>query len=416
MKRLLPCLLVVAIVFLQACAPSDPPISDLFNFEAGSLQVEGIDVDPTTAPTHNITGTEHLFPNGDGTLYLGDDGLFHTIPSGNGTSSANFTIPLNEPGAADNFLTSYDNVTGTFGKAQPVIGNVSGLTSALAAKQDTLVSGTNIKTINGSSVLGAGDLVVSAGDHSHTADNITGGSANQTILSVNGRGSWTTLLIEHISGLVAALAGKLAATAAAIVSALGYQPADNVTAVAHYNNTSNPHSVTANQVLPSQTGNSGKYLSTNGTNTSWQAPFPVGSIYIGTSPINPATLLGYGTWSAFGEGRVLIGRSSSDARFATGNTTGGTDNFTISAGNVPQLSVSITDPSHAHIEKYNSSTSGALSGWTTIDASSSSPTNVSTTTANSTTGVTATANTGSANTAISNLQPYIVAYFWVRTN
>lgn len=35
--------------------------------------------------------------------------------------------------------------------------------TAVDAKQDTLVSGTNIKTINGNSVLGGGDLVISAG-------------------------------------------------------------------------------------------------------------------------------------------------------------------------------------------------------------------------------------------------------------
>lgn len=34
--------------------------------------------------------------------------------------------------------------------------------AALANKQDTLVSGTNIKTINGSSVLGSGDLTIGA--------------------------------------------------------------------------------------------------------------------------------------------------------------------------------------------------------------------------------------------------------------
>lgn len=35
----------------------------------------------------------------------------------------------------------------------------------LSTKQDTLVSGTNIKTINGSSVLGSGDLVIDTGGH-----------------------------------------------------------------------------------------------------------------------------------------------------------------------------------------------------------------------------------------------------------
>lgn len=37
------------------------------------------------------------------------------------------------------------------------------LSDGLATKQDTLVSGTNIKTLNGSSVLGSGDLVLSGG-------------------------------------------------------------------------------------------------------------------------------------------------------------------------------------------------------------------------------------------------------------
>lgn len=37
----------------------------------------------------------------------------------------------------------------------------------------------------------------------------------------------------------------------------------------HIASTSNPHSTTADQVLPTQTGNSGKYLTTDGTNSSW---------------------------------------------------------------------------------------------------------------------------------------------------
>lgn len=45
--------------------------------------------------------------------------------------------------------------------------------TALDAKQATLVSGTTIKTINGSSVLGAGDLSVSASDPSYTPGSFT---------------------------------------------------------------------------------------------------------------------------------------------------------------------------------------------------------------------------------------------------
>lgn len=39
----------------------------------------------------------------------------------------------------------------------------SALTSWLATKQDTLVSGTNIKTVNGNSLLGSGDITISGG-------------------------------------------------------------------------------------------------------------------------------------------------------------------------------------------------------------------------------------------------------------
>lgn len=35
--------------------------------------------------------------------------------------------------------------------------------------------------------------------------------------------------------------------------------------------------------------------------------FPIGAIYTATVSTNPVTLLGFGTWSAFGQGRVLIG-------------------------------------------------------------------------------------------------------------
>lgn len=36
-------------------------------------------------------------------------------------------------------------------------------TSSLTAKQNTLISGTNIKTLNGQSILGSGDMTISGG-------------------------------------------------------------------------------------------------------------------------------------------------------------------------------------------------------------------------------------------------------------
>lgn len=49
---------------------------------------------------------------------------------------------------------------GPLAAGAPGIANVTGLQDALDAKQATLVSGNNIKTVNGVSVLGSGDLVI----------------------------------------------------------------------------------------------------------------------------------------------------------------------------------------------------------------------------------------------------------------
>jgi hypothetical protein len=58
-----------------------------------------------------------------------------------------------------------------------VIGDTTGLQAALDAKQATLVSGTNIKTINGASVLGSGDLAISANIDGGSAASVYGGSS-----------------------------------------------------------------------------------------------------------------------------------------------------------------------------------------------------------------------------------------------
>lgn len=51
--------------------------------------------------------------------------------------------------------------------------------------------------------------------------------------------------------------------------------------------------------------------------------FPVGAIFTTINPANPATTLGYGAWSAFAKGRVLVGVDPLDPDFDTVEETGG---------------------------------------------------------------------------------------------
>jgi hypothetical protein len=55
--------------------------------------------------------------------------------------------------------------------------------------------------------------------------------------------------------------------------------AANANIQSHISSTSNPHGVTANQVLPSQTTHNTKYLQTDGTNVSWQTVVGAGAIH-----------------------------------------------------------------------------------------------------------------------------------------
>jgi hypothetical protein len=76
--------------------------------------------------------------------------------------------------------------------------------AALAGKQDTLVSGTNIKTINGQNLLGSGDITISGGGGSTTVEDVLTSTSAVNALSANqGR-----VLKDLVDGKVSSVAGK----------------------------------------------------------------------------------------------------------------------------------------------------------------------------------------------------------------
>ncbi len=131
------------------------------------------------------------------------------------------------------------------------------------------------------------------------------------------------------------------------------------------------------------------------TATTLQAVYPVGSIYINAAvATNPGTLLGFGTWAAFGAGRVIVGLNAADSDFDTVQETGGAKTHTLTTAELP---------SHTHTVSIPSSENGGSSNDHALFPDSTSS------------GETFTSGATGGGGAHNNVQPYIVAYMWRRT-
>lgn len=139
-----------------------------------------------------------------------------------------------------------------------------------------------------------------------------------------------------------------------------------------------------------------------------QALWPVDSIYLSAGDVNPADLFGFGTWVAFGAGRMLVGIDAAQAEFDALLETGGAKTVTLTAAQMP--SHTHVQNAHSHVQQVNSATTGALSGYTP-DTSSSGPVASGYSTATATAVNQSTGGDG----AHPNLPPYLVVRMWRRT-
>ena len=130
------------------------------------------------------------------------------------------------------------------------------------------------------------------------------------------------------------------------------------------------------------------------TATTLQAVYPVGSIYINAAvATNPATLLGFGTWVAFGAGRVMVGLDATDSDFDTAQETGGAKTVTLTTSQIPSHTHTATLMGNGEDEQQDLPAAG----------DNTNPSRTMTTNA-----------TGGGG-AHDNVQPYIVVYMWRRT-
>ena len=130
--------------------------------------------------------------------------------------------------------------------------------------------------------------------------------------------------------------------------------------------------------------------------TSWNNP--IGTLREFNVATNPATLLGIGTWSAYGTGRVTVGIDSGDADFDTVDETGGEKTHQLTEAELashdhPGVTVALKNDNLTDGDKLHggSDHAGTAGMWAPAVGDAGS------------------------DTAHNNLQPYITVYRWVRT-
>jgi hypothetical protein len=194
-----------------------------------------------------------------------------------------------------------------------------------------------------------------------------------------------------------------------------------------FNSISGAISSKADLAGPAFTGTPTAPTATAGSNTTQLATtafvtaalaaiYPVGSVYINaTSSSNPSSLLGFGTWTAFGAGRVMVGLDAGNAAFDTAEETGGSaDAIVVSHTHTATSTSTVTDAGHVHAVQYSESTTGTGFHGESGDTSTGTFNTNSATTGITVATATTNASTGSSGTN-ANLQPYITVRMWKRT-
>ncbi len=170
------------------------------------------------------------------------------------------------------------------------------------------------------------------------------------------------------------------------------------------------------------------------------ALWPVGGpLFITQSSINPAELLGFGVWVQVGQGRFLVGQDVGQVEFDTLGKADGVKDVTLTVGQSPphthvqdahthvQDAHTHTQTAHSHGEQLQGGTTGTTTGTHLMGSAATggslrtagqntlpaTATNQTATATNQT--ATATNQSTGGGLPHTNLPPYLVVRFWVRT-
>lgn len=144
---------------------------------------------------------------------------------------------------------------------------------------------------------------------------------------------------------------------------------------------------------------------------------PVGSIYTNADDsTNPATLLGYGTWTAFGQGRVLVGKASSGT-FDTAGATGGAENHRhkIKLHHSAWWGAGIADGNNMFYVEDDDGQHASVAGRNIPNATKTRNNGLVTAQTTFSDNYAGTVEANTYRGTGTSLQPYVVVYMWKRT-
>lgn len=186
--------------------------------------------------------------------------------------------------------------------------------------------------------------------------------------------------------------------------------------------------------------------------------YPVNSIYITVSNVDPSTILGFGTWALIGSGKTLVGVDENNQNFNTPRKLGGSNYVSLTTNQIPAHVhstpshshtvpnhshtipginfYSSTNGSHSHAVRYENKLAAGDSRRNVVSSGGEEANNIfgdegagqhtheviydsynTTLSGSCTSGSGGGGNTGSAGVgkAHSNIAPYYTCYFWERT-
>ena len=236
--------------------------------------------------------------------------------------------------------------------------------------------------------------------------------AGKTMVLFN-NGTDVVNAVTHLSSLTLASALPVASGGTGVTSSTG---TGSVVLSASPTFTGTPSLPTGTIGVTQAAGTSSATLATTAfVQAALAAIYPVGSIYTNaTVSTNPGTLLGFGTWTAFGAGRVAVGYDASNALFDTAEETGGYADQDV-VTHTHTFSATTDNPgNHVHYQ-YGPYGGGGNPGGS-LNTSNPGGQDTSTTAAGAHThtvsGTTSSAGSSGTN---KNYQPYITVYMWKRT-